>query len=89
MNSGLLGLLEGKYSAALNMLFTFAGAFLDPLTGKEGEYATTQIHTMFSELERLLRRKGCKGIVGGEFLEIVRVMVQKFKALVRETFDHH
>lgn len=47
----------------------------------------TQIHTMFLELERWLRRKDIEKILSSEMLGSVRVEGHKLKGVMKEAFD--
>lgn len=71
------------------MVFWFVGAFGEHGTSEERNYPMTPAHTMFSELERGLRRKDSKMRASAILLARVESEVLKFKPLVKGTLLAH
>lgn len=70
-------------------IFHFFWAFVKRVNGEERDYPVTGAQTTCFELERWLIPKDIKEIVSDGVLGYVRVVVQKFKAMVQEKFDAH
>lgn len=80
-------MVEGKDFEAVDIVFSILCLFVYLSTGEKRNYPITQVHTMFFELERWLRRNGKEDIMSDELLGSITGEVQKFKELLKEMFD--
>lgn len=71
----------------LDMMFSIAGAFVVRASSKERVFSMLQIQPMFFKFEPWLRREESARIVNEDFLGSVRLEIQRFQELMRETFD--
>lgn len=73
----------------LNVVFTLVWKCKVLATGEELDSAISLVHNWFSAFERRKRLQTIEKILSNVLFEMLEVEVQKFEALVEETFDAH